>query len=349
MIYRKQTGFDDFHCIADQCPKSCCEGWQIVIDPDSYQTYQEYSGPFKERLENGIDHRELSFLQYGKRCSMLSESGLCDMQSSIGEAYLCRTCREYPRHLEDFLDLREYSLSLSCPEAVRMMMDPTFHFDYSDCADDTLDDPEEFEDFDPLLFDELLFARKRMMAIAKDRAKPLSLRMEEIAGGARALQDLYDQGDIFAMDQVSFTLADDPGLHGQTLSDTYMLSSLDLLLELETLEDGWPDTLHRTRSYWRSHPAISQAWDTSLADDTLSGVFENLLLSLLFTYVCGSIYDGQIYARTMIAIMSVKWMWLIHTASPALSLQETIYLFSREVEHSDLNINALIAYFEEEL
>ena len=31
------------------------------------------------------------------------------------------------------------------------------------------------------------------------------------------------------------------------------------------------------------------------------------------------------------------------------SLAETIYLYSREVEHSDPNINALITYFEGEL
>ena len=42
---------------------------------------------------------------------MLAESGLCDLQSNLGEEYLCDTCRLYPRHTEEFLDLREYSRS----------------------------------------------------------------------------------------------------------------------------------------------------------------------------------------------------------------------------------------------
>ena len=38
MIYRKQKDFDNFKCIADKCPKSCCIGWQIMIDEDSLDT-----------------------------------------------------------------------------------------------------------------------------------------------------------------------------------------------------------------------------------------------------------------------------------------------------------------------
>jgi lysine-N-methylase len=37
------------------------------------------------------------------------------------------------------------------------------------------------------------------------------------------------------------------------------------------------------------------------------------------------------------------------SAASSLTPEETVYLFSREVEHSDLNLNALISWFEEEL
>ena len=35
---------------------------------------------------------------------------------------LCDTCRNYPRHIEEFEGLREISLSLSCPEAARILL-----------------------------------------------------------------------------------------------------------------------------------------------------------------------------------------------------------------------------------
>ena len=36
---------------------------------------------------------------------------------------MCRTCRIYPRHQESYGDLAEVSLSLSCPEAARLVLD----------------------------------------------------------------------------------------------------------------------------------------------------------------------------------------------------------------------------------
>ena len=35
---------------------------------------------------------------------------------------LCDTCRRYPRHIEEFEGMREISLSLSCPEAARIIL-----------------------------------------------------------------------------------------------------------------------------------------------------------------------------------------------------------------------------------
>ncbi len=353
MIYRKQSGFDDFHCIADKCPKSCCEGWQIVIDTDSLRQYQAYTGDFQDRLQSGIDVREHCFRQHKQRCAMLSATGLCDLQSTLGEPYLCHTCRQYPRHVEEFMDLREYSLSLSCPEAVRMLLEPTYSFALVDAENTASDDPEEFDDFDPFLFDKLTFAREKMLRIAWQCEEPLHKRIDRIAFAALRLQDLYDQGDIFAMDDLSYDAqptAEETAHTGCQFSYAYMMQSLSLLLRLEVLEDSWSDTLRSTIAYWQAHPATSAEWHKAMYPDTSQAMsYAKLLQALLFTYVCGSIYDGQIYARTMIAVMSVRWIMMICFANPEISLAESIYLFSREVEHSDLNINTLISAFEDEL
>ena len=44
------------------------------------------------------------------------------MYLNLGEKSLCRTCRQYPRHMEEFENVREASLSLSCPEVAKLLL-----------------------------------------------------------------------------------------------------------------------------------------------------------------------------------------------------------------------------------
>ena len=62
------------------------------------------------------------FRQYNRRCAFLNEENLCDIYTEAGPEMFCRTCRNYPRHIEEFEGLREISLSLSCPEAARILL-----------------------------------------------------------------------------------------------------------------------------------------------------------------------------------------------------------------------------------
>ncbi|MBQ6462926.1 MAG: flagellin lysine-N-methylase [Pseudobutyrivibrio sp.] len=349
MLYRKQTGYDEFKCIADKCPKSCCIGWQIVIDEDSVNKYTNTSGNFSDRLKASIDYNEECFKQNNTRCAMLNETGLCDLQSTLGEEYLCNTCRMFPRHFEEFQDIREYSLSLSCPEVTRMIMEPEFVFTISETEDDIEDNPDEFEDFDFMLYDKLEYARDKMFAIAKKTALPLQERMNLIACMSLKLQELYDEGDIFAMDNVT---ADD---NFETTGTSAMLSldnclkGFDTLIEMEVLEESWRDSIKEAKAFWLNNTNNFTTWKSAMyPDKDQEFIFEKILESLLYTYFCGAVYDGQIYARTMIAVQSTRWLMMLDAASSQ-ELAKTIYLYSREVEHSDLNVNRLIEYFESEL
>ena len=343
MIYRKQKDYDKFKCIADKCPKSCCIGWQIMIDEDSLDKYANITGDFAPRLNSSIDFNEGSFIQHDTRCSMLNDNGLCDLHSTLGEENLCVTCKQYPRHIEEFQDLREYSLSLSCPEAVRIILQPDYDFTLMESDDDITDDPEEFDDFDFLIFDKLEFARDKMFEIANDKSKSLQERMSIIKASALKLQELYDEGDIFSMDDVSYGTP-------AALDFDYCINSLDTLLSMEVLEESWLDTIRDTKAFWQNKTPESSQWnDAMYPDSDVEFIFEKVFKSLLFTYFCGAVYDGQIYARAMIAIQSVRWLMMMSYANKSCELNSTIYLYSREVEHSDINVNTLIKFFEDEL
>lgn len=350
MIHRKQSGYSKFKCIAVACPKSCCVGWQIVIDSESVSRYQKLDGDFADRLKGSINLEESCFKQNATRCAMLNPSGLCDLQSTLGEDYLCYTCKMFPRHVEEFQDSREYSLSLSCPEVTRMIMEPDYSFGIEESEDNEYDDPDDFEDFDFIIFDQLEFARDKMLEIAFDKSLPLQERMNIISCAALKLQSLYDEGDVFDMDSVAFDGEYDCTGTGALLSLDYCIKSMDVLLQMEVLEESWRDSINSAQEFWKSHSSDFVAWkDTMYPDASTEFIFEKIFESLLFTYFCGSVYDGQIYARTMIAVQSTRWLMMLHFANLQVDLGKTIYLYSREVEHSDLNVDSLIKFFEAEL
>src|SRR5699024_11517364 len=113
MEYMYPKYFYDFHCEAGACSDTCCAGWKIGIDPVSLKKYRKYPGFFGNRLRNSVDWETKSFDQYHRRCALLNDENLCDIYIEAGPGMLCKTCTRYPRHYEEFENLREISLSLS--------------------------------------------------------------------------------------------------------------------------------------------------------------------------------------------------------------------------------------------
>ena len=37
--------YEDFRCLAGDCPHTCCEKWEVVIDEDSAALYETVPGP----------------------------------------------------------------------------------------------------------------------------------------------------------------------------------------------------------------------------------------------------------------------------------------------------------------
>ena len=196
MQYRKPEYYDTFRCAAGQCPDTCCAGWQIAIDEDSLEKYGALKGTFRNRLVNGIDWMEGCFFQYKGKCSLLNDEKLCDLVIECGEDFLCETCAQYPRHVEEFKGVREWTLSLSCPVAAQMILEQEKKVRILEETDDS-EDPflEEFEEFDDELMNWLETARAELLKRAQDRTKPVEERMASILELAQKMQDERDAGD----------------------------------------------------------------------------------------------------------------------------------------------------------
>lgn len=360
MQYRKPSYFDKFKCTADKCPDTCCAGWQIVIDEQALDCYIGEKGSFGNRLLNGIDWREGCFLQCGGRCSMLNDNNLCDLVTELGEDALCETCHRYPRHVEEFEGLREWSLSLSCPVAAELILECEEQLrliEETDEAEDPLE--EEFEDFDYFLFMQLEEARKVLFRIVRKRKMALEARMSLLLELAEEMQNCLDEDRLYDMDNLiaSYGEKEYDSIEDAKSRFAEMQKQFMVFDRLERLREEWTDILEETRrTLYTDGETYCKIRNAFLAEYEFRECFrENILLFFLYTYFCGAVYDDWIYSKVAMAVFSVSFIeefvmckWFL--ADKNISWKECIelaYRYAREVEHSDENLNALEEWLQE--
>ena len=124
--------YDKFKCIADKCEESCCIGWRVTIDKDTYKKYRSISdAEIKEELYGKVKRirTKASDVNYSRiklnedgRCPFLNENNFCDLYIKCGEEYLSNTCKVYPRTYNSVDDTLEVSLTMSCPHAAKLCL-----------------------------------------------------------------------------------------------------------------------------------------------------------------------------------------------------------------------------------
>lgn len=370
MHYKKPQYYDNFTCIADRCPDTCCAGWQIVIDDISLENYGKISGTFGERLQKSIDWKEGIFRQNQRRCAFLNQENLCDLYRELGADSLCDTCRMYPRHVEEYEDLREFSLSLSCPVAAEMILGCKEQVRFLEEEDDVEEQEEEYEDFDIILFDWLEEAREVLLEVIQDRSLPVSARMLVLLNVSFLSQKALDQGILLEMDlraEVEKAVSESRKTSVQKQGEKVFQNKILLLKDLQKLEvlrEGWTELLHRLEKnlYARGvedYEALREEFlesvqETSSQKKQWEIYEEQLLVFFVYTYFCGAVYDDMIYTKAILAVFSVLWieeLWMERWLSKGQKLEfqdmvQVAYTYAREIEHSDENLNLLEEFFD---
>ena len=123
----KIENYDKFKCIADKCRFTCCGGWDISIDTDTYNKWEKENDTSGHILDNvkikkcGNKAEYFINKETSGVCDFLDKQGLCQIVKKYGEEYLSLTCHMFPRIENIYEDKKELSLSCACPEVVELI------------------------------------------------------------------------------------------------------------------------------------------------------------------------------------------------------------------------------------
>lgn len=327
--------YKKFSCIADKCPDTCCAGWEIVVDPESLSRYESLSGDYAEKIRSLISvdcDGDSIFTHADNRCPFLLDSGLCEMYIELGHDSLCRTCRLFPRHVTYFGARKETGISLSCPEAARIIMEnpEPICFETEEIHADIMPTA-----IDPSLYFTLIETRKTAINILQNRKFPIKKRIIAFLALSEEIQLLIRKNKLPKAKEVckkDFLEVDyTAGPHSdqkRTVSRYF-----DDFKSLEMLDKSWKNRLCKAECA-SPEPPSDYEWE-----------YEHLMIYFVFRYLMAAVFDGDLLSKSKFAAVS----YIIISRLQAENISDkaarvtAIQKYSKEVEHSQLNMDKILS------
>lgn len=310
MEITKPAYFDTFRCIAQACPDSCCKEWDVLVDPEKAALYRALPGALGDRLRQVLrneDGQVYMAIEDG-RCPMWRTDGLCRIQAELGEAALCKTCREFPRLTHDYGSFTEYGLELSCPEAARLILEcPEPEYLTEEIPGG---EPGDYDEADMRVLMQTRQTARRLLA---DTSRPVPQTLACLL--VYAYQAQAQLNGLKVQRQ-----ADDLLSAGESLAKPgNMESVLNFFRELEILTPQWAARLESPES---------TPWEV-----------RHLTLARYFVdrYWLQAISDFDLVGRVKLAIISC----LVIRALGG-DLVQTAQLYSKEIENAIENVEAIL-------
>lgn len=346
MIVRYPRYFSEFSCLASRCPDTCCQGWAIQIDKKTLKRYKSESGSLKKKLSQWVDFQTGNLKFQDGVCPFL-EQGLCSLQRECGEQMLCRTCRTYPRHAEEYGVRREYSLSLSCPEAARLLLCRTAPIEFAEKETSGRARPEE-EVEEPFLH-MLTEIRRTALKISQNREVAFEYRICAVLAMCRDIQSrigrferrprLFEIPDI--LDKYESGLTNKTSVLFKKMAQCRLTKKekqrqiskwMDILFEFRPAERHWDGMLLQM---------LEKIRQTGWEEDTGWTIeYEHVLVSYLDLYLPGAVYDDDLLTKAELAVFHCLVLRNLETCLEK-TLPEILFIYARELEHSQENLEHL--------
>lgn len=371
--------YDDFKCIANDCIDSCCIGWQINIDENTYKKYKKVKGNFGKELNNGINRirSKSSKLDYGKmklkndRCYMLNEDNLCNVYTKLGENYLCNTCKVYPRNINKYGEIYERNLNMSCPEVARYLVSFKKNFSFNIDDEDLSHLDKQYvvdKSYDDNLYNFLWDSRSLAMEIIQFKDIEIWKRIIFIKMLTDKVQRLIDEENyenyekllnafrseitniniINSLDKIKLV---------PNVKINFIKSVIDISAKYEIRNDKYGKLIEEYNELFIKNNDAKESIEFILEKEIefneylkeQNNIFENLLSYLVYKYFMKALYTKDLNKeinKVVISYAMIKMLLLgRYTANENKLTEEdfieVLYVFSRVIEHKPGFLNRL--------
>ncbi len=263
----------EFACMMGDCPNTCCKGWRISFDEETYQRYLAARGRNGLRLRSSIQKKdgEVCFRTSLKSCTFYEKSGLCNLQRTLGTEYMPLICRKYPRFWQNYGAFAEEALFLSCPQAARLFLshlDTLYYVQTGRFADyerwGTNDDGAYLEWLRGL--------REQMLFMLSDQTQPL---MQVLARLNLIMHDVQEQllrgGDLPDLTKIMHTHKDCRSLRIDVCITDRMMTGGFYHSRLRQVS---PRLYHLCRRYFKQFDRLTVTQAQERADVLRSRLYE---------------------------------------------------------------------------
>lgn len=307
--------FDSFSCLAGDCPDSCCKaGWEITVDESAFDIYSALEGDigcrFRNSLCEGADGDRIFKLDEHNVCPFYNCDGLCDLYIATG-GKMTEICTHYPRFYEEFDGFTEAGISVSCPEAIRLVLA---------AGQSAYDLPDEHSEDEML---EVLINERRLAfeLIEKLEADEAAMVLLDRAARLQAKFDLNDIADLGESPKLNLV---------HTKKNEELLSALceGILDCTDILCDSWKISLEAGKN---------GEFDIKQIDEKTK---KNYLKYLTYRY-----YLKAINAEDVLSQMLLICALYILPQALAGDFKELCRCAAKEIEHNAENREALLEGF----
>lgn len=346
MRYVYPDYYKKFECIGGSCIDTCCAGWQVDIDDNTAAMYKAMPLPIGNRLRDRLRGKMGGYyfeLAPKKRCPFLNEENLCDIITALGEGGLCVTCTEYPRFYADTPIYEQVDLTLSCPTAAEIFFSTEEPIRYitEDIADDDREDDGLFgedpfgdaEEDDEAFIEEVEKAEMepeeeaRLLKLLEDRDNAIKYLQDRSIDLAERLKKSM---------RYEFTRDDDSAI-------------LSNIKKMEVVNPLWSTFFNSIEANLEEVQANAEKLFQNRSE-FMDHAIERFATYLIFRYQIEIFYKKdpertyRFMARNFRILMLLLGESMLHddSRSEYEVIVERARIFSRQIEHSDTNVEILI-------
>lgn len=324
--------YKEFQCIADRCKDNCCIGWEIMIDPESYEKYQKVEGSFHDQLIKGIDDENdpVFHLDHCDRCVFLNKENLCDIYIHLGEDALCEICTQHPRFHNEYGNIRQSGLGMVCEEAARLLF-ASEEFKVEEIIDHTSE--RKCEDFS----EKILKIQLLLLDLLKNKKYSIEERIEQVYDIVKTIQDqLNISGEILY--DVQCDKVEKHHILRQMCEENYMKNWISIYEQLDFIDSQ----IQQMFCEMEEQPFYMKK---QKLDDSY---VEHLMSYFVYRYFMKSCEDDNLIDKVKFAILSsliiVKMNEYCQEHDMLRSPVEIARIYSKEIEYSQENMETI---FEE--